>query len=33
MGEEVIKDQVIRDEHCKKVSMKVGREIRFPKAS
>ena len=31
--EEVKKDQVIRDEHCKKVSLEVGRDIRLPKAS
>ena len=31
--EEVRKDQVIRDEHYKKVSLEVGRDIRFPKAS
>ena len=31
--EEVRKDQVIRDEHFKKVSLEVGRDIRFPKAS
>ena len=32
-GEEVSKDQVIRDEHFKKVSLEVGRDTRFPKAS
>ena len=31
--EEVRKDQVIRDEHYKKVSLEVSRDIRFPKAS
>ena len=31
--EEVRKNQVIRDEHYKKVSLEVGRDIRFPKAS
>ena len=31
--EEVRKDKVIRDEHCKKVSLEVGRDIRFTKAS
>ena len=32
-GEEFRKDQVIRDEDYKKVSLEVGRDIRFPKAS
>ena len=32
-GVEVRKGQVIRDEHYKKVSLDVGKYIRFPKAS
>ena len=32
-GEEFRKVQVIRDEDYKKVSLEVGRDIRFPKVS